>query len=157
MRRITLGGRAFVSVGESTLAHDIRFVELVAKAGLSAFSLRDGEPAEDFARRLMDQLMATGRALDLLACLMVPEPEEGTAPGSTWTLDLAAETARFLGALTDPGDKGQIHALLAELLRDFFESGLVSLTSSRPSSPGPGEVDGRSLDAMAGGRGSSLN
>ncbi len=154
MKRFTLSGRAFVPVGESTVAHDFRFLELVQKAELNTFSMEEGEAAEDFAKRLMDRLMATGKALDLLACLIVPEPPEGTAPGETWTPELAAETAGWIGALQDPKDKALIHALLAETLVDFFESGLVSLTSSRRSSPGPGETDARSPDGTAAGQGS---
>lgn len=120
-RRHVLGGRPFVVIGESTLEHDLTFTGICETTGLGQPSMRDGEDPEGFARRLLGELLASGRALELLACLLIPEGTEST----DWTPELAAETKRHLAGLTAAEDKAQISKLLTSAVADFFESGLA--------------------------------
>jgi len=140
--RYELGGRAFVHVGESTVEHDYHFLALQTAAGLDQFEMQAGESAEVFAERLIRQVIASGKALSLLGCLLVPEPKDpGKRAGEDWTPEKGQETARFLGSLTGEKDKAQVRSLVATLLIDFFQSGLASVrtieTSSNPEKAGP--------------------
>lgn len=128
--RHILGGRAFVPIGESTVEHDFTFMGLIRAAGLDRVAIREGESAQDFALRLLQEAIASGKVLEMLGCLLIPE---GTAP-EHWTPRLGAETAAFFGGLTAAADKLTIQALVLSLLIDFFEQGLSSLETSRTSS-----------------------
>ena len=140
----TLGGRTFLPLRESTVEQDFRFLALVGRARISDVVMQPGERPEAFARRLLDVTIESGVILDLLGCLLVPEelaPQDRDA-GEVWTPEVGQETARFLGQLRDPKDKAEVRGLVLSLLVSFFESGIVSLWTSRTSSvetiPGPG-------------------
>jgi hypothetical protein len=47
-----------------------------------------------------------------------------------WTPAMAAETAAFLGSLTEPGDKQLVLSQVASLVAGFFEAGLTSFTTT---------------------------
>jgi len=118
----TLGGHTFEVIGESTVEHDLRFMGLVRLAGLDLPSMKEGETPAEFALRLLGEILASGHALSMLGCLLVPE---GTA-SEDWTPDLERETAGFLGRLVQAEDKEKVNRLVISLLVDFFESGLGS-------------------------------
>ena len=149
-----LGGRAFVHVGESTVEHDYTFLSLQTSAGLDNFEMQAGESAEVFAERLIRQVIASGKALPLLGCLLVPEPTDSTKPpGDGWTPEKGQETARFLGSLTSDKDKAQIRSLIATLLIDFFQSGLASvrtIATSSSSEAGPDAKADAPIDTAVG-------
>jgi len=133
--RYELGGRAFVHVGESTVEHDYTFLALQTAAGLDVFDMQVGESPEVFAERLVRQVIASGKALPLLGCLLVPEPTDSQKPaGEAWTPEMGEKTARFLGTLTAEKDKAQVRSLIATLLIDFFQSGLASVRTTAMSS-----------------------
>ena len=133
-----LGGRTFLTVKESTVEQDFRFIALVKRARLDEVTFETGESPEAFARRLLEAAVESEAMLELLGCLLVPEEEaqRGRDPGESWTLEMAEETARFLGGLRKPEDKAKIHGLVLSLLIPFVESGIVPLRTSMTSSGG---------------------
>jgi len=134
----TLGGRTFLTVKESTVEQDFRFLALVKQARIDEVTLEPGESPEAFARRLLEAAVESGAILELLGCLLVPDEAapRGRDPGEAWTLEMAEETARFLGGLRKPEDKDRIRGLVLSLLIPFVESGIVSLRTSTTSSDG---------------------
>jgi hypothetical protein len=140
----TLGGRTFLPVRESTVEQDFRFLALIKRARVDEVVMHPGESPEAFARRLLETTIESGMILDLLGCLLVPEDiaPQDRDPGEVWTSEMGRETAQFLGQLRDPKDKAEVRGLVLSLLVSFFESGIVSLWTSRTSSvetiPSPG-------------------
>lgn len=124
-----LGGRTFVSVTESTVEHDLHFHGLAGRAGLR-FEKGEHESAADFAARILEEVVQSGKALELLGCLLVPE-EIGVAG---WSPEEARKTAAFIGQLRGEEDKARVRALILSLLMDFFRCGLASIWTSRRSS-----------------------
>ena len=145
----TIGGRTFLPLRESTVEQDFRFLALVGRARISDVVMQPGERPEAFARRLLEVTIESGVILDLLGCLLIPEElaPGDRDPGEVWTSEIGRETARFLGQLRDPKDKAEVRGLVLSLLVSFFESGIVSLWTSRTSSvetiPSPGSSPAR--------------
>lgn len=131
-----LGGRTFLTVRESTVEQDFRFLALVNRARIDEITIQPRESAEAFARRLLEATVESGAILDLLGCLLVPEESapRDRDPGEAWTREMGDETARFLGSLRAPADKAKIRSLVLSLLISFFESGIVSLWTTTTSS-----------------------
>jgi hypothetical protein len=134
--KYTLGGRTFLPVTESTVEQDFRFLALVKQARIDEITMAQGESPEDFARRLLETTIENGVILDLLGCLLVPEDRAplDRDPGEAWTKQMGDETARFLGSLRNPRDKAEVRGLVLTLLVSFFDSGIVSLWTSKTSS-----------------------
>ncbi len=132
----TIGGRTFLPLRESTVEQDFRFLALVGRARIDEVVMQPGESPEAFARRLLEVTIESGVILDLLGCLLIPEDiaPHDRDPGEVWTPEVGQETARFLGQLRDPKDKAEVRGLVLSLLVSFFESGIVSLSTSRTSS-----------------------
>ena len=128
-----LGGRRFADTGESTVEHDFLLMGLIREAGLDEVVIQDGEAPEDFARRLLQEGLATGKVLDLLGCLLIP----AEISSKDWTPVLGRETSAFVGGLTDPADKARVQALVVSLLTSFFVYGLSSVMRSPTSSAQP--------------------
>ena len=134
----TLGGRTFLTVAESTVEQDFHFLSLVKRARIDEITMQPGETPEAFARRLLEATVESGAILELLGCLLVPEEAAPTDrdPGEVWTRQMGQETARFLGQLRSPEDKATVRSLVLSLLVSFFESGIVSLWTSKTSCEG---------------------
>lgn len=131
-----IGGRGFLAIEGSTVAQDLKFLELISRSGIESVVPAEGEPAEALAGRLLAAVVASGTLLDFLGCLLIPEevaPATGE-PGETWTPEIGAETARFLGQLRSPPDKAQVRSLILTLLISFFELGIASWGTSMTSS-----------------------
>lgn len=127
---ITFGGRAFYPMTESTVEHDFRLMALLREVGLDQPMRLEAETPADYGNRLLRDLIASRRALDVLGHLLVPE---GTPPRE-WSVEVAMETAAYLGGLVSPGDKQRVHALTLEFLLGFFQLELDSLKPSQISS-----------------------
>ncbi len=126
-----LGGRAFVSVTESTIEHDLYFHTIAGRAGLR-FEKYEDETPENFATRVLAETIQSGQALELLGCLIVPE-EIGI---EGWTAEEARRTAAFVGQLRAEEDKARVRAMILSLLIGFFGCGLASIMTSPRSSGG---------------------
>lgn len=145
--KYTIGGRTFLSVTESTVEHDLYFHALAGRAGLR-FEKHEHESAGDFAARVLEEVVQSGKALELLGCLMVPE-EVGV---EGWNPDEARKTAAFIGQLRGEEDKALVRALILSLLMDFFRCGLASIwTSPRSSRSRPDSDQSEPPTAMAAG------
>lgn len=125
-----LGKRRFFSAPVCTIQHSFFTAGLLRRSGLDRLQVEPGEAAEDFATRIVLETLAGGEALQLLGCLLLPE---GIEP-SSWRPELAQETAEFIGGLTAEEDHALVRSILIQALLSFFESGLVSLWTSRISS-----------------------
>jgi hypothetical protein len=137
VNRLELGGRIFHEIRSSTIEHDFKFYELARRAGLDNVTQAAGETPEQLAARLLETILASGLALELLGLLLVPE---GTPP-EKWTPEIMAETARFIGGLTSDEDRQTVNAAILDVMIGFFRSGLASFWSSTTSSVGVGNLE----------------
>ena len=145
MEKITIGGRTFVPVKNSTIEHDFWLMAHIRGAGLDRIAIEEGEPPDDFAVRLLGEVISSGRIFPILGGLFLPEK----IASIDWTPEVAEETVAFLKKVSDPEDKAQIQRQVISLLISFFQSGLVSLRISRKSSgTGPQSMS----DSGSGGR-----
>lgn len=127
-----LGGRAFDSFEVGTVEHDLYVMQRIRACGLQDVVMGAEETAEAFAERLLWQLIAEGKVLELIAGWLVPA---GTDP-LKWSPSLALQTAAHLGSLTDEEDKAVVRVLILQMLGDFFARGMVRSWRSSGSSPG---------------------
>jgi hypothetical protein len=134
MEKIELGGLVYVPVKNSTIEHDFYLMGQIRAVGLDEVHVRPDERPEDFALRLLRDVINSGRVFLLLGGLLI---SEGTA-SEDWTPELAEKTAQTLKKLTAPDDKEKVREQVLSLLIGFFETGLACLTTSRSFSPGPG-------------------
>ena len=130
MEKITIGERTFVPVKNSTIEHDFWLMAHIRGAGLDRIAIEEGEPPDDFAVRLLGEVISSGRIFPILGGLFLPEK----IASIDWTPEVAEETVAFLKKVSDTEDKAQIQRQVISLLISFFQSGLVSLTISRKSS-----------------------
>lgn len=138
--KITIGGRTFTALEETTVEHDHWVMALLREAGIDVALRQPEEPAEAYARRLLSIALASGKTCLFLGGMLMPE--DAAAP---WSPALAEETARFLSGLTAPEDKEQINRLIVLLIADFFAAGLIFSGASPSSSqdqPGAGNQAG---------------
>jgi len=130
MRTVTIAGRKFKPVTDSTIEHDVWTMELIKKCGLDVIEMYAGEAAEEFAHRVFMQASKDMAVFDLLGGLLMPiaiKPEN-------WTPELAHETGRHFALVCDPEEKKAIRSLIAEALMGFFAKGLSRLKTSPKSS-----------------------
>lgn len=135
MEKIEIGGRTYVPVKNSTIEHDFWLMGQIRATGLDEVHVRPEEKPEDFALRLLRDVINSGRVFLLLGGLLIPE---GVA-FEDWTPELAEKTAETLKKLTAPDDKEKVREQVLSLLIGFFETGLACLTTSRSFSPGQGK------------------
>lgn len=135
--RLELGGCEYRKMGPSTLDHDWRFVALLRELKLLEPCLSEGEPAADYGRRLLVELISSGRAGAVLGHLIMP----AELSDEQWTPAVADATSAAIAGLTDEADKATVHSLTLGVLLDFFETGLNaslgSMISSTETSAGP--------------------
>jgi hypothetical protein len=152
--RWTFGGRDFESAGVSTIEQDLAYWRAAQAAGLDSIERLKDESWDDYAVRLLNRIIATGQALPLLGCLLMPADRSG----EVWTPEIGREVQEHLRGLTAEEDKARFRSVLLSTLIDFFESGMGSSRSSRTSlsetHPGPVPPD---TTAGASGRPSSAN
>jgi hypothetical protein len=135
---IVLGGRRFVPLTESTLAHDTWYKGLVFRNGMHTMVRGSDESESDYGLRLLAALHQNGYMWELLGGLLLPE---GTSH-QHWTPEVSAEITDFIGHLDDPAEKERAYPLARELWWGFFARGRNSSRSSPPSSPVEEELTG---------------
>src|SRR5690348_15785244 len=136
MEQLTIGGRAFRAIAESTLGHDIWLMQRVRAAQLYDFPMRAGETATDFAQRLLDHALASPAFFELVAGIILP----ADVADMDWKPAVAEDTAQFLAGLQGHEGKLQARNLVLTVLVPFLQSGLASLTVSAPSSLPDGQA-----------------
>jgi hypothetical protein len=127
---LTIGGRQFKAVTQSTLRHDYLTQAQILKAGLHRLEMLAEETADEFALRVMRKAALDGEIFLLLGHLLMPVEREG----KEWTPQMAEQTAEFLGNVTEPKDKAVLKAQIGSVLSSFFANGLSSLSVSLSSS-----------------------
>lgn len=130
---ITVGGKRFKPVTNSTIEQDFWTASKVEEAGLANLVMNEGENPEQFALRILGQAMKSKNVFLMLGGLMMPDDKEG----HEWSPEIATETADFLRKCTDAEDKNIIRRQVVALLLGFMEAGLTFYATSRKSSPKP--------------------
>lgn len=120
---ITLGGRKFRPCTNSTLQHDIVSMNYTRAAGLIDVEVPEDADPFTVMSALTAKLAMSNNFYQLLGCLLIPADKEGL----DWTPDMCADTAAHLRGLTDGEDRQQLLSLVADLLINFFQTGLASL------------------------------
>jgi hypothetical protein len=123
---IIFGGQAFRPVRRGPISQDLYMLQAARRGGLHDLRLEAGETYEGFAARLLDTLLSSGVAVELLAGLLVPD----SLPDGEWTPELAAGTARTLNQITNEAEKERFRLAVVELLTGFFASALTSSNGS---------------------------
>jgi hypothetical protein len=127
---IELGGRKFRAIINSTVEHDFTVMQLLAQAGLDGAAQQEGESYDDFAVRLVSQVISSGHASDLVGTFIIPED----IADPEWIPLTGVATASFVRKLTAPDDKLQIRQLVVTLLAGFCQAGLFSFAVSHDAS-----------------------
>lgn len=124
---IRLGGRAFRPVLDATIEHDYWMMGRIRLAGIDRVVIEDGELPEEFAVRLLRELVNSGEIFAILGGAIMPADRDVC----DWTPEMAADTSTFLKRLTAAEDKQTINSVTASLLAGFFAHGLATLLTSR--------------------------
>jgi hypothetical protein len=129
METIKIQGRTFRPVVDSTFEHDIYLMNHIRGAGLDTIQPKEGEAYEDFALRLFDGLIGSGRLLLILGGLIIPEE----ITDLQWSPDVATITADFLKKVSAPEDKVIIEQQVIALLVNFIQTGIIRSRTSLKS------------------------
>jgi len=129
----TLGGQQYRPIKCSTIEHDFWLMDRVRAAGLDAIALQDDETHEQFAERLLQTIIVSGTAFELLGGFLLRHPHGDL----DWSPAMATDTANALRKITAPEEKAVIRGIIVGMLLDFFAAGLIVLSSSQKSSIGP--------------------
>jgi hypothetical protein len=127
---LVIGGRRWKPLTKSTIEHDFTTMRHIREAGLNDLRKGAEESYEDYAVRLLHEIIGSGKAFILLGCFLVPE---GTQD-EQWTAQLADQTAEFMRTLTSDEDKGNVQMAVISMLNGFFLSGLRFERSIRTAS-----------------------
>lgn len=127
---VTLGGRVFWRIEESTVEHDFWMMAQLQEAKLDKLDLPAGIAPEEAVDLMLERVVASGKTLLLLAGLLIPAGMAAT----DWTPEVAQGIHDHLRRLTDLQDKEQIKPLVASMLTVFFAAGLASVRISPRSS-----------------------
>lgn len=129
MKTITVKGRTFRPVKNSTIEHDFTLMGHIRASGIDQVSLEEGEALEGYATRLFNILIPSGRVFPMLGCILMPEEMEDAA----WTPNVGKETEEFLKGISEPEDKLLIEQEMINLVINFFHAGILSLKTSPKS------------------------
>jgi hypothetical protein len=130
MDNMEIGGQKWRAVKRSTIEHDFWLMKHIREAGLNAVHLRPGEKPEDFAVRLLHEVIGSGKAFTLLGGMLLPDG----VPDEHWTPERAEQTAAFMRGLAADEDKAAVKSAIISLLTGFFEAGLASSDTSDTAS-----------------------
>jgi hypothetical protein len=128
MKAVSISGREFKAVTDSTLEHDMWTVQQLDRSGVRNIVMEDGESPDEFVSRMLTQLMVSGAIFDLLGGLLMPAELKGT----DWTPEMAVETGKLF-ARTTGADKAIIRGQIAGAMEVFLAQGLLSSLRSRRS------------------------
>lgn len=137
---ISLGGKEFEQIGNSTAEHDDWLAGALSRAGLRPLpKIGEHEQPLDYAERMLVHLQQTGERFRVLGALLIPVGLDSMK----WTPKLGLETAEHCRKLGAPADKKKLDNLTLQLLFDFFVEGVASWMSSKSSSETTGGGPGR--------------
>lgn len=133
---ITISGIKFRSVMQSTMEHDMWMMAKLRKAGLDELAVKPDETVNDYAVRLLHEVIASGEAMLLLGGLLIPN----TQGDLEWTPQLAEKSAEILRAVSDPVEKSVIHSAIISMLSGFFVLGIGSYDRTNGASLAPSKA-----------------
>jgi|DewCreStandDraft_2_1066082.scaffolds.fasta_scaffold00504_20 hypothetical protein len=126
MDYLQIGGQNWRAVKRSTIEHDFWLMKHIREAGLDAVRLRPGEKPEEFAVRLLHEVIGSGRAFTLLGGMLLPDG----VPDEHWSPERAEQTAAIMRSLSADEDKAAVTSAIISLLTGFLEAGLRSYANS---------------------------
>jgi hypothetical protein len=135
--KLSLGGKEYGYVGAGPLRQDLFVMMHARHAGLVGAEILPDETPEEYAKRLLDMVLTSGRALLLLGGLLIPA---GKRP-EDWSEEMAYETAGALGSITDADEKRKVQVELLSVMLGFFENGLGSWIASARASAAAAEPE----------------
>lgn len=128
---VKLGGRIFavVNYDDVSVLNEHYIMSLMRATGLDCvLPLAESEESnEAYMMRLHAKLVDTLKLPDLLAGYLLPLGKTE----ADWSLEMAAETTKFIASQRAPADKEEVHRLGLLVTMDFFRAGLASLNHSR--------------------------
>lgn len=133
MERI-IGGRKWRAIQKRTMENEIWLMKHLHEGGIARPMKNEKETGEDFAVRLLMEIVGSGKVFFILAGTLI---QEGMAD-TDWTPEVALETVTFFRKLTDEEDKAKLRADIVSLFIDFFEHGIASRESSNTASSAAG-------------------
>lgn len=129
---VLFGGRRFRVCENTTLRQDQWVQQHIAASGVFKLEKAPDESPLTYATRITSVMVESGRALKIIAGLLMPAELPEDAP---WTEATAQATEEHLANLRDPRDKREFNARLSGLVAGFFAYGLRSLLTSPSFSP----------------------
>jgi hypothetical protein len=130
MDYLEIGGQKWRAVKHSTIEHDFWLMKHIREAGLDAVGLRPGEKPEEFAVRLLHEVIGSGKAFTLLGGFLLPDG----VPDDQWSPERAEQTAALMRGLAADEDKTAVKSAIISLLTGFLEAGLRSYVDSGTAS-----------------------
>lgn len=130
MEQLQIGGQTWRAVKRSTIEHDFWLMKHIREAGLDGVRMRKDEKPEDFAVRLLHEVIDSGKAFTLLGGFLLPDG----VPDEQWSPQQAERTAAFMRGLSGDEDKTTVRSAIISLLTGFFEAGLASSDNSATAS-----------------------
>lgn len=128
----TIGGRRYREVREGSVHLNMWVGGRLHAAGFTQPTMQPGESADQFARRTLGELQASGAWLSLIAGLLLPEGVKDL----DWTPEIAEDTAAHIKRQPADGEAWKaVQSATLSVLLHFFENGLLSVWTS-PSASG---------------------
>lgn len=129
---IRLEGRLFnvVNYDVITVANEAYIHSLMRATGLDVpLPFKDDETDIEYQVRLQARVVDTLKLPELLGGFLLPAGKTET----DWSEQMAADTAKFIRALTRREDREEVFKLAFQMNVYFFREGLVSLARSQRS------------------------
>lgn len=150
---ITIAGREYRPVVETTIEHDVWIGKRMRMAGIDRMEKSAVESVEEFALRVVLNLMESGEFLELLGGWLVPADVD---PDS-WTPALALQTASTFRRVKSPEDKQELIRVTGEMLALFLEAGIAFVRTSPKSSADAEDRPNQTKDQPTSGSGPNLS
>lgn len=112
-----------------TVRHDGHLMALMIRIGIDKMVPVQGEEAEAFAFRVLQQILERNAATDLAAAFLLPEGLSESA----WSPELAAEIRTHIESCNTEEDRSTVYRISAEQVLGFFRLRLLSLVTSLSS------------------------
>lgn len=127
MAELTLQGKRFKPVKNSTFEHDCWLIRKQNESGIGNIQMFEGETPSQLAHRYTQEAFSSPKVMELFGGLIMPAD---IAP-EMWTPEMAVETTQYIKGITDPDSKRLMFSQVAALVADFFLSGVSALKISR--------------------------
>lgn len=139
---VTVAGRKFNAVTNTTFKQDMLIMQILHEAGLRELAEKFDVLKDDLGAVAENVIIAaykSGKLFELLGAVMIEE-------GQPWTTESAKTNSEFFANLTSSEDKQALKGSIVAVILGFFVSGLfvsrtsqISLKHRNPAVPGEGE------------------